>query len=477
MRHMDDIKKMGRCQKSISCSDVNSFLENNVVLVSLEKSRSHLHWIIFIVFFDDKLRLTVPKYTIKDMDLDKLPLHQIYSSELPPRSGWRYPHMFKEDAKGAARVWYAGFDGRNISTVHGQVGGRLQESEPYEIETNSSGRTLVEQAVLELKQRYEIKHRKEGYRFAGEAPPDSGNAMAAHEWDRKKDILYFPVAVQPKLDGIRCMIKRNRHGVIEYRSRGNKMYDFDDIFGEEVNILLDSFPFDVELDGELYIHGVSLQAIASIANRRKSGHVNRDRLEYYVFGVRTPMDMPVEDRLEILTRAFEDAGAEPVEFDTAFDEAVAVCNDFGKIKQVRTQIANSIADIDAITSEFIEYEYEGAMIYKMGQNLPAAKKKESYYKGGRSKNILKNKPFYTEEGTIVGVSEGKGVSKGMAMIHIEDQFGIEAVMTPAEDHATRKLWFKNPKLVLGKLATFKHYGRTKDGKVRHANMIAIRDYE
>lgn len=421
------------------------------------------------------------------MDLDKLPLHQIYSSELPPKKGWRYPHMFKEDSKGASRIWYGGFDGRNISTVHGQVGGKLQESEPYEVETNTSGRTLVEQAILELKQRYEIKHRKEGYRFAGEAPPDSGNAMAAHEWDRKKDVLYFPVAVQPKLDGIRCMVKRNRHGVIEYRSRGNKMYDFDDIFGEGVATLLDAFPFDVELDGELYIHGVPLQAIASIANRRKSGHTDRDRLEYYVFGVRTPMDMPVEDRLEILTQAFEDAGAYPVDFDDHhtesddrdYDEAevLAICNDFGKIKQVRTQIAESVEDIDDITDEFVKYEYEGAMIYKMGQNLPAAKKKESYYKGGRSKNILKNKPFYTEEGTIIGVSEGKGVSKGMAMIHIEDSNGIEAIMTPAEDHATRKLWFKNPKLVLGKLATFKHYGRTKDGKVRHANMIAIRDYE
>jgi hypothetical protein len=50
-------------------------------------------------------------------------------------------------------------------------------------------------------------------------------------------------------------------------------------------------------------------------------------------------------------------------------------------------------------------------------------------------------------------------------------------MTPAVDHETRKLWFKNPKLIIGKTATFKHYGRTKDNNVRHANMIAIRDYE
>lgn len=412
------------------------------------------------------------------MNLDRFPLHQIYDSKLPSIKGWRYPPMFKDDSKGATRIWYAGFDGKSISTVHGQLNGKLQESEPYAVEVNTSGRNLVEQAVLELKQRYEIKHRKEGYRFAGESPPDAGNAMAAYEWDREKDKLYYPVGVEPKIDGVRCMVKRNRDGILEYRSRGNKMYDFSDIFDETINVLLDKFPFDVELDGELYIHGMPLQSIASIANRRKTDHEDRDRLEYYVFGVRTPMNMVFEERISLLDHAFEDAGAEEVTLEKYPEETyAAVCRDLGKVKQVRMEIAYNESDIDDITNWFVENNYEGSMIYKMGSSLPPDKVKESYYKGGRSKNILKNKPFFDEEGIIVDVTEGKGISKGMAMIHIQDSYGIVSIMTPAVDHETRKLWFKNPKLIIGKTATFKHYGRTKDNNVRHANMIAIRDYE
>jgi hypothetical protein len=417
------------------------------------------------------------------MDIDRLPLHQIFDINLPPAKGWQYPKMFKEDSKGATRVWYAGFDGRQaaIMSVHGQLGGKLQESEPYVVDVNTSGRSLVEQAVLELKQRYEIKHRKEGYRFAGESPPDSGNAMASYAWDREKDKLYFPVAIQPKLDGIRCMVKMNSEsGVVEYRSRGNKMYNFEDIFDSPIRKLLSNFPFNVELDGELYIHGKKLQAIASIVNTRKAGHPERKLLQYYIFGVRTPMDMIFEERMKLLSMAFEHSGAERIPIDSEdYDEdtVLACCANLKPLWQVRTRIAANVDDIDEITDELVECDYEGTMIYKMGKSLPPEKVKESYYKGGRSKNILKNKPFFDEEGTVVAVSEGKGIDKGKAMVHILDQYGVESVMTPAFDHATRTEWFKHPDLIIGKTVTFKHFGRTKDNQVRHANMIAIRDYE
>lgn len=417
------------------------------------------------------------------MDIDRLPLHQIFDIKLPPSKGWQYPKMFKQDSKGATRVWYAGFDGRKeaIMSVHGQLGGKLQESEPYVIDVNTSGRSLIEQAVLELKQRYEIKHRKEGYRFAGEAPPDSGNAMAAYSWDREKDKLYFPVAIQPKLNGIRCMAKFNAEsGVIEYRSRGNKMYDFSDIFDTQIESLLFKFPFDVELDGELYVHGKTLQWIASVVNTRKKDHKDRKLLEYHIFGVRTPMDMAFEERMKLLSMSFLHSGAKNIPIESEeYDPSttLAVCSILGPIKQVRTRVAGDIEDIDEITDDLVDLGYEGTMIYKMGKSLPSDKIKESYYRGGRGKNILKNKPFSDEEGVVVAVSDGKGISKGKAMLHVLDQYGIESVMTPAFDHATRKEWFENPKLIMGKTVTFKYYDRTKDNKVFHGNVIAVRDYE
>jgi ATP-dependent DNA ligase len=408
-------------------------------------------------------------------------------TEIPDRIfEWRYPKMYKRDMKGKRREWFAAVIEGGIVTSHGEEAGVKTISEPYAVELNQSGRSFSEQAALELRSRYEVKHRKEGYRFPGEFTVTNIKPMLANDWNKRLEStrLYYPVAIQPKLDGIRCLVKQDPDtGRIVYRSRTNKGYHFGYLFDEEISSMLPFFPFQVEFDGEMYIHGVSLQTISSIVSlkttREELGLLKGAKLEhaietldrrdselrYNIFTIITPKDMPYEDRNDLLHKAYM-LGQE------------SLGRSFEKVVLVEDHIINSESELDEINDHYTqELGYEGVMVYKLGVSLPANKIQESYYRPGRSWNLIKYKPFFDEEMTIIAVKSGKGKAAELAGCRVEDSMGITHEVNIADDDAVRKAIFENPKLVLGKEATVKHYGRTDDGKLRHASIIAIRDYE
>ena len=73
----------------------------------------------------------------------------------------------------------------------------------------------------------------------------------------------FPVDVQPKLDGLRCMVTADD---LVLRSRCGKTYTLPHIADQLAGIL----PTGAIADGELYIHGVPLQAIVSLVTRQQT---------------------------------------------------------------------------------------------------------------------------------------------------------------------------------------------------------------
>lgn len=399
---------------------------------------------------------------------------------------WRYPTMYRLDAKGKRREWYGCIIKGGVVTSHGTVDGIKIISEPYVVELNGSGRNFIEQAALELRSRYEVKNRKEGFRFPGEMTSYNRKPMLAQDWHKRPPStkLFYPVAVQPKLDGIRCLVMEDPDTCeIRYRSRTNKLYDFGYLFDEEINAMLPFFPSQVELDGEMYIHGTKLQNIASIVAMKstaadlpnlkgaKKKHVEEtlklreEHLKYNIFTIITAKDLPYEDRNDILLKAFE-AGEK------------SLGRPFEKLVLVPDHIADSMEEIEELSDEYVnELGYEGVMIYKLGLSLPKNKIKESYYVSSRSFNLIKFKPFFDEEMEIIAVKGGKGKSAELAGCTVVDSDGITHEVNIAEDDAVRHRIYLNPKLVIGKDATVKHYGRTEDGKLRHGNIICIRDYE
>ena len=96
---------------------------------------------------------------------------------------WYYEPMFKLNSLQSNMLWRIGFDGSNIIVHHGHVDGSIQ-TELVEVSLNNSGRTLHEQSVLEINNRYLKKHR-EGYRGKNEPPAIKG-PMLAHKYEHGK---------------------------------------------------------------------------------------------------------------------------------------------------------------------------------------------------------------------------------------------------------------------------------------------------
>jgi ATP-dependent DNA ligase len=425
------------------------------------------------------------KMTANFKRLVSLPIFNITDPVTDGHVEWRFPTMFKTDAKGVSREWFGGVLDGGVITCHGTTDGVKTLSEPYRIELNLSGRSFVEQALLELRSRYEVKNRKEGYRFPDEIKTINPKPMLAEDWHKKRPSmrLYFPVAVQPKLDGIRCLVSERRdEGNIVYRSRTNKYYDFGYLFDEEISAILPFFPFQVELDGELYIHGRMLQNISSIvslkatdldlkkmsalkaAKTKETLDIRKKELVYNIFTIITPKDLSYEERRHFLVEAFSQGER-------------SLGRPFERISLVPDFEAYSEEDIKKYTNDFLDKGYEGAMIYKMAKNLPPGKKNESFYRSARTWNLMKFKAFSDEEMIAVSITEGKGLSEGKAICQAKDKNGIlHSVNLSFTDDEKRDI-FLNPSKIIGKEVTVKHYGRTEDGKLRHANVISIRDYE
>ena len=157
------------------------------------------------------------------------------TSEIPNNTDeWYYREMYKDNMNGAKMIWKIGFNNPNIIVHHGHKDGAIQK-EVVEVELNNSGRNIYEQSVIQINNRYLKKHR-EGYRCENEPSAIKG-PMLAHKFQLGKTEIHYPIGCTAKLDGIRCLIRRDGDKII-YRSRNNKEYKHLDIFNDSMNSFL-----------------------------------------------------------------------------------------------------------------------------------------------------------------------------------------------------------------------------------------------
>ena len=91
-----------------------------------------------------------------------------------------------------------------------------------------------------------------------------------------------PWIIQPKLDGERCRAIFDEFGKVELlSSEENEIVSVPHIQDELESLHLRN----VELDGELYIHGLTLPEIHSIVSRRTNLHEEFSSMEYWVFDI------------------------------------------------------------------------------------------------------------------------------------------------------------------------------------------------
>ena len=288
---------------------------------------------------------------------------------------------------------------------------------------------------------------------------------------RKKPMLAYPVSdkpidytrnvfIQPKLDGVRCVIQANvkRHiltpdlneiEVKAYSRTGKEWKNIDHIL-EQLVPFFTKYP-NVILDGELYNHDFKDDFESIISMVRKTKPTDEDRLK----------------------------SAENVQFhcydiideNKIFDERNRFIIKFvprnNCVKHVPTILTHTEAQAKDCHQDNLNEGYEGSIL-----------RTNDVYKCGRSWSLRKFKDFHDAEATLTSWVEGKGKRKGtigkfMAVDADGNEFGMP-VMDKfdylQENFETMKTW-------VGCIATFTYFERTKAGSYRHPLFKAIRDYE
>lgn len=264
--------------------------------------------------------------------------------------------------------------------------------------------------------------------------------MLAIKWDEKK--VKFPCMVQPKLDGVRCIIYKDNE-CIHLRSRRGK-----DLEIPHIKKFLSEHEDLLPLDGELYNHGdLSFQGIISAVKKLST---KTDKISLVVY------DKPVENvsnydrQFKLLKRDKKKVGK----------------ND--PIKFLETIIAKNLEEIYQYHDKCVKEGYEGVII----RNYDGL-----YEMGYRSHNLIKYKKFYDEEFPILDVVEATGRDKGTAIFILKAKNGEPFNARPQGSKQLRASYLRNRKSLIGKLCTVKYQELSDYGIPRFPSAIAVRDYE
>lgn len=273
--------------------------------------------------------------------------------------------------------------------------------------------------------------------------------MLAHKWEDHKDKVKYPIYSQPKLDGIRCIVRAD--GM--WSRNGKPIISAPHIF-DSLKPLFEQDP-DLIFDGELYADKLSNDFNTIISLVRKTKPTNKDlidsadAIEYHIY------DLPSH------SGTFTQRWKELTKLHNVMTANSNMC-----CKIVDTTIVNNEHGLKSLYNAYMSQGYEGQML-----------RIDSHYENKRSKSLLKHKSFVDAEFEIKGVIEGNGNLTGkVGKLQFEiDGKPFESAVNGDWEYIER-LWHSKEGLI-GKIATIKYFELTPDGIPRFGKVIAIRDFE
>lgn len=303
--------------------------------------------------------------------------------------------------------------------------------------------------------------------------------MLAKPFKDGEKYLRYPLYIQPKLDGVRCLVflqKKNGgvKNVVAY-TRTKKPFPSVDYLKKILYPYLNDLYDEVNdqsifLDGELYKHGKRLQDISGDSRNEKTNtsDENTDRNEYHIYDCFYPSEMTntFAQRHEQLVMLYEALSDE----------------DAKTIKSVPTYKVKSYEAAETKYDKFVEMGYEGAILRnENGPYLGNSLKTGAFL---RSKDLVKMKQRFSDEYECVGYTEGsKGKDKG-AVIWIcqtadEVQFNVTPKNTTYEE---RYALFEDcqenfDEKYKGRMLTVEYEDLSSDNVPLRAKALTFRDYE
>ena len=288
---------------------------------------------------------------------------------------------------------------------------------------------------------------------------------------RKKPMLAYPVSdkpinyndkvfMQPKLDGVRCVIQYEKHinksenRVVAYSRTGKEWKNIDHIL-DQLKPFFQKYP-NVILDGELYNHDLKddFETIISLVRRQKPDDLDMlesaDLVQFHCYDI-IDEELPFQKRIEFVT------------------EALMLLGD--SIYTVDTMLVPTESQAKVNHARNLDSGYEGSIL-----------RTNDTYQCKRSHSLRKFKDFSDAEATIIDFVEGKGKREGtLGKFIMRDADGVEFGCPPGKGYNYKAMknllhraqWYVDHKAT----ATFTYFERTKAGSYRHPLFKCIRDYE
>ena len=352
-----------------------------------------------------------------------------------------FPKLFKYTTKGQTQSWQIFTSGNLYWTEEGI--NTLTKSEPTVCTGKNIGRsnetTAVQQAILEATAKFN-KQLNKGYNEVLTKDKKFFEPMLAFELKQYEKLLFtVPTFVQPKLDGVRCILDQG-----DLVTRAGKPIVSCPHLAKDYYLI----------DGELYNHDLKkdFNKIISLVRKTKPTQEDleesRQMIEYWVYDYPHYNMLVFSERYKMLQSLFN-------MFPNTF-------------KLVPMYPVTSREELEQYHIKFLEEGYEGTMV----------RMDIGGYENKRSKQLLKYKNFQDAEFLILDVKTGTGNRANVAnvlTVQLPNNITCDVTMTGTMEFMGQVLKDKNE--VIGKYATVKYFSMTEDNKLRFPTLKNINNYE
>lgn len=262
--------------------------------------------------------------------------------------------------------------------------------------------------------------------------------------------LRYPCYIQPKLDGYRAVYIPDK-GFISRSGKTFRNNNLTEYFKSLQNVT------DYVLDGELYIHGIEFQNLASTVNKEGAEIKGLKFIVYDCIPVEDfnnqKCDLQYEDRLKVLRSIVN-----------------STVSDYTKVLDISTDIVEGPREIKELYKKYLKDSYEGVIIRRV----------DGKYKFGRATlrggELIKLKPFKSVDLKVLSVFEGTGQFEGsLGGIVCRLPNGNTVSVGSGFDVHTREEVWKNQHKYIGITAEIKYFEETQEDNLRHPIFIRFRD--
>ena len=266
------------------------------------------------------------------------------------------------------------------------------------------------------------------------------------------DLISYPVRVEAKLDGLRCIAVKHNGEVSMFTRSGTLLETLPRIKAAIAALPLDNFVLDGEAMADSWEDSASVMMSPKSKKDDAAMCYHAFDLVWFADWQAQSTKLAYTERLDIL---------EPV---------ILSCGESSPFRLVKSKTCANETELREFYSECLDEGYEGVMLKDI----------KAPYRWKRSNAILKLKPVATEEGVIVGWYEAKESTKRAG------QFGGFVVLTPNGvttrvgggycDDLKSKIFSDGPDTYIGKIAEVEHQPPTTvTGALRFPVFSRFRD--